>query len=301
MPLSNPFEKPVSNPYEKPVSNPYEKPVSNPYEKPVSNPYEKPVSNPYEKPVSQSISFVSSRDKEKTLTLPVGKFPSKVKKGVKDYKIPVVLQQRVSPLCFLAERPFCTINEEMDEQWKIAHHYETSPSKRKGWKGGRHRIFQVDMEEIMTDLMSVDVSRYKEKRPSCFGDITFHLAVCIAYADYYQTCILVLNRKKQTYVVFGDKESTTKVFLEYEVGTNMFSLAEPPDLTSWLEMEDYRRPLKALTHYKKEELEKWVNKLLPMGSVRKNYSKQELHKMLQHYCWDIGSLESGPTQSLQIL
>jgi len=266
---------------------------------------EKPNTTP---PVGSFINEVRNRvrnaEKPNT-TPPVGSFINEVRNGVRNEVRNGVknVLHRISPLGFLSERPFRTINEEMDEQWKIANHYEGSSVKRKAWKGGRHRVFQVDVEEIMTDLLSVDVSRYREKRPSCFGEITFHLAVCIAYADYYQICLYVLNPFKKTYVVFGDKEKT-KVVLEYDVGTNLFSLMEdglPTDISSWLEMEDYRRPLKALTHYKKEELEMWVNRLLPVGSVRKNYSKQEMHKMLQHYCWGVGSLEAGPTQTLNLI
>jgi hypothetical protein len=72
-------------------------------------------------------------------------------------------------------------------------------------------------------------------------------------------------------------------------------------LQGYMEMEDLRRPMKAATHYKKEELCVLVNQMLPLSSTAKTYSKKEMYEALQHHCWGVGTMEAKPSESVQLL
>jgi hypothetical protein len=231
-------------------------------------------------------------------------------------------------LYLMTDRPLPTINEEMTEQLRIAAHFEKNPGVRKLWKTGRHRLFNTDIDEIMSDLMSADVSnkRFQEGRLSCFGRIHTNLALLIAYADFYARSCIVLDEVKKTYVVFGRKteahfvsassesqivETNSKqsgsvdeenpggydVWIRFDPVANTLSAAEPRALQGYMEMEDLRRPMKAATHYKKEELCVLVDQMLPLSSTAKTYSKKEMYEALQHHCWGVGTTEAKPTET----
>ena len=228
-------------------------------------------------------------------------------------------------LYLMTDRPLPTINEEMTEQLRIAAHFEKNPGLRKLWKTGRHRLFNTDIDEIMSDLMSADVSnkRFQEGRLSCFGRIHTNLALLIAYADFYARSCIVLDEGKRTYVVFGRKteakpksesqivETKSKqsgsvdeenpggydVWIRFDPVANTLSAAEPRALQGYMEMEDLRRPMKAATHYKKEELCVLVDQMLPLSSTAKTYSKKEMYEALQHHCWGVGTTEAKPTET----
>jgi len=221
-------------------------------------------------------------------------------------RIPFSKSRRTTLLSLMTDRPLPTLNDEMAEQLRIAAHYESHPGLRKLWKAGRHRLYNTDMEEIMTDLMSADVSnkRFQEGRLSCFGRIHTNLAVLIAYADFYKRSAIVLDEAKRTYVVFGSMDEDTTsydVWIRFDPVANTFSAAEPRALQGYMEMEDMRRPLKAATHYTKEELCVLVNRMLPVSSTPKTYSKKEMYEALQHYCWGIGTVEAAPTQTVCLM
>jgi hypothetical protein len=206
-------------------------------------------------------------------------------------------------LYLMTDRPLPTINEEMTEQLRIAAHFEKNPGLRKLWKTGRHRLFNTDIDEIMSDLMSADVSnkRFQEGRLSCFGRIHTNLALLIAYADFYARSCIVLDEVKKTYVVFGsvDEENpgAYDVWIRFDPVANTLSAAEPRALQGYMEMEDLRRPMKAATHYKKEELCVLVDQMLPLSSTAKTYSKKEMYEALQHHCWGVGTTEAKPTET----
>jgi hypothetical protein len=206
-------------------------------------------------------------------------------------------------LYLMTDRPLPTINEEMTEQLRIAAHFEKNPGLRKLWKTGRHRLFNTDIDEIMSDLMSADVSnkRFQEGRLSCFGRIHTNLALLIAYADFYARSCIVLDEVKKTYVVFGSVDEENPggydVWIRFDPVANTLSAAEPRALQGYMEMEDLRRPMKAATHYKKEELCVLVDQMLPLSSTAKTYSKKEMYEALQHHCWGVGTTEAKPTET----
>jgi len=207
-------------------------------------------------------------------------------------------------LSLMTDRPLPSINEEMTEQLRIASYFEKNPGVRKLWKTGKHRLFNTDIDEIMSDLMSADVSnkRFQEGRLSCFGRIHTNLAVLIAYADFYKRSCIVLDEGKRTYVLFGsvDEENPCAydVWIRFDPVANTLSAAEPRALQGYMEMEDFRRPMKAATHYKKEELCVLVNQMLPLSSTAKTYSKKEMYEALQHHCWGVGTMELKPTETM---
>jgi hypothetical protein len=206
-------------------------------------------------------------------------------------------------LYLMTDRPLPTINDEMSEQLRIAAHFEKNPGLRKLWKTGRHRLFNTDIDEIMSDLMSADVSnkRFQEGRLSCFGRIHTNLALLIAYADFYARSCIVLDEVKKTYVVFGSVDEENPggydVWIRFDPVANTLSAAEPRALQGYMEMEDLRRPMKAATHYKKEELCVLVDQMLPLSSTAKTYSKKEMYEALQHHCWGVGTTEAKPTET----
>jgi len=56
---------------------------------------------------------------------------------------------------------------------------------------------------------------------------------------------------------------------------------------AWFELWDYRKPLRAISHYKIEELNDIVHKLPYVGALSKKSTKQELYTAIEHYCFGL--------------
>lgn len=206
-----------------------------------------------------------------------------------------------SLIALISDKRLETINDEMTEQMLIATYYEKNPAQKKAWKQGKHRLFNADIDEIMTDLMSADVSnkRFQEGRISCFGRIHTNLAIIIALTHYYKKTVVVIDETRRTYVPFPDTNPCYDVWIRFDPLANRFEKMDGSiDLEPLLEMHDYRKPLKALSYYKKEELEEIAKKFL---FEPKKADKKSLADALQNYCFGIGTVPPSPTGMVQLM
>jgi len=199
-----------------------------------------------------------------------------------------LLKRRLPPsvISVVADRTFETVSEEMDERQKMALYFHASKSRKLQLKDAGHRLTYADIDSILSDLMTIP---RQEGWTSCFGYGWVDLPLCIACAQYYHRDIVVGDPLHQTFVRFlGSQEDkdTTAYFLLDKSKRRLVPTDKVPTET-WFEMWDYRKPLRAMSHYKVEDLNKIVHQLPYVGALPKKSTKQDLYTAIEHYCFGL--------------
>jgi hypothetical protein len=179
------------------------------------------------------------------------------------------------------------MNEEMEEQQKIAVFF--SKNKRT-LKVQRHRLTNEEVENIVSDLMTMSQISKQEGIASCFGRIRVPLPLCIAYSKYYRKSIVVVHELRRTFVRFDGGESSdnddTQICIALD--TEKHTLRRLPVgfvLDGFIEMYDLRRPLRAISNYKVTDLNAMIAQL--QLKEEKKRSKQELYSAIEYHCYGI--------------
>ena len=179
-------------------------------------------------------------------------------------------------------------NRILEEKKKIMEYFHKSP---KSMKSSNTKFTNDRIQETMSELICA-------KNCSSFLETS-------AYALYYNLTIYIIDEKKRTYLVFKNKDqcsdnicilyANTSVNLkENRVGIQQkkyYSLLKDPSafdmsiLDTYLQLEQFDKPLKSQTHYKKmAELEEIAERL---GlEYDKKLKKAELYILLaQRTAW----------------
>jgi hypothetical protein len=184
-------------------------------------------------------------------------------------------------------------NRMLEEKQKIMEHFQKAP---KSLKESNVKITNDRIQETMSEFMCT-------KNCSSFLETA-------AYALYYGLTIYIIDDCKRTYLLFQNKDTpSTNVCVMYvnpmnkhnknsnqpincRVGTQekkhyclLVSDFDVSTLDSFVCLEQFDKPLKAMTHYKKvAELEEIAKKLLLTTETK--MKKQELYILLaQKMAW----------------
>jgi len=199
----------------------------------------------------------------------------------------MILKKRLPPsfISVVAGRAFETVSEEMDERQKMALYFHASKARRLQLKEAGHRLTYADIDSILSDLMTIP---RQEGWTSCFGYGWVDLPLCIACAQYYHSDIVVGDAEHKTFVRFLGSESGRDIvsFLLDKSKRRLVPTDHVPT-EAWFELWDYRKPLRAISHYKIEELNDIVHKLPYVGALSKKSTKQELYTAIEHYCFGL--------------
>lgn len=173
-------------------------------------------------------------------------------------------------------------NRILEEKKKIMEHFHKSP---KSMKSSNTKFTNDRIQETISELICA-------KNCSSFLETS-------AYSLYYNLTIYIIDEKKRTYLVFKNKEqSSNNICILYanssvnlkdnRVGVQQkkyYSLLKEPSafdmsiLDTYVQLEQFDKPLKAQTHYKKmAELEEIAQRL---GlEYDKKMKKAELYVLL---------------------
>jgi hypothetical protein len=171
-----------------------------------------------------------------------------------------------------------TINEEIQIRQEIGNHFRTNA---KSLKDKQHRITNADIEEILTDFMTLTTR--KAEYSSAFGSIQTNLALCIAFSLYYKKNIWVLCEERKTFIRFsmGQFEETVFLFIlpnkKHFVWKGEQKIAEVE--MEYFQLENYKNPLKSISNYKLTELEE-IGKRWNLPKMKKN----ELYSAIENIC-----------------
>ena len=199
-----------------------------------------------------------------------------------------------SLISFASEKSYMSVSEEMDERQKMALYFNESKQNKLLLKDAGHRITYADIDSILSDLMT---SPKQEASTTCFGLTWVNLPLCIACAQYYHKDIVVGNAELATFVRFlgkdkdkdkvGDKDDTLYLLLDTQKRKLVQSDVHHVMIESWFELWDFRKPLKAITNYKLDDLNTMLHRLPFVGALNKKSSKQELYTAIEHYCYGL--------------
>lgn len=187
-----------------------------------------------------------------------------------------------SLLSHVANKVFASVSEEMDERARIAAHITTCKKELKA----AYKLTHAEVDEIVSDLMTVNV--LQEPITSCFGRVFTNLALCCAYSFYYKkTIVLVQLERKTQLTFFYDGDGCQTVLAFDSLKTAFRSLEGVPE--GYLEMHDIKKPLKAVSHYKTDELASILQSIENKDEKKRNKdekkrNKQELYTAITHYC-----------------
>lgn len=177
-------------------------------------------------------------------------------------------------------------NRILDEKKKIMEHFHKSP---KSMKSSNTKFTNDRIQETISELICA-------KNCSSFLETS-------AYALYYNLTIYIIDEKKRTYLVFKNKDDCSENICilyansslkENRVGVQQkkyYSLLKDPSsfdmstLNTYVQLEQFDKPLKAQTHYKKvAELEEIAQRV---GiEYDKKMKKAELYVLLaQRTAW----------------
>ena len=182
-------------------------------------------------------------------------------------------------------------NRILEEKKKIMEHFQKSP---KTLKQSTTKFTNDRIQETMSEFMCT-------KNCSSFLETS-------AYALYYNLSIIIVDEQKHTYLIFKNKETPSDNICVLIVNRNnnvdnhkqlnrvgiqekkRYKLLQSVDfnisiLDSYVCLEQFDKPLKAMTHYKKiGELHEIANKL--SVHMEPKMKKQEIYNLLaQKMAW----------------
>ena len=161
----------------------------------------------------------------------------------------------------------------VDEKMKIYTWLKDNKSAIKTYTS--MKITNVMYQEMLSELM-------------CVQSDTGYLSI-IAFALYYKINIYLVNETKKTYLEFlgkpvceGEEAESKCIIYRLDRGYRLSYESSIDNIESFLKLESYMKPLKAISNYKMCELEDIANSL---GLDNKSSMKKpELYQRLTEYC-----------------
>jgi len=163
----------------------------------------------------------------------------------------------------------------VDEKMKIYSWLKENKSAIKTYPS--MKITNVMYQEMLSELM-------------CIQSDTGYLSI-IAFALYYKINIYLVNEVKKTYLEFlgqgqaEEAESKSNCILyRLDRGYRLSYDSSIRHIESFLKLESYMKPLKAISNYKMCELEELATMLGLWSDSLSSMKKPELYQTLTEYC-----------------
>lgn len=184
----------------------------------------------------------------------------------------------------VAGRAFMSVSEELDERQKMALYFSESKARRLQLKEAGHRLTYADIDGILSDLMTYP---RQEASTTCFGLVWVDLTICIACAQFYHRNIVVADAEKKTFVRFLGGDTDETVYFLLDASRRKLVPTVSVNTEEWFSLWDFRKPLRAISHYKIDELTALVHTLPYVGALQRTSTRQELYTAVEHYCYGL--------------
>ena len=160
----------------------------------------------------------------------------------------------------------------IDEKMKIYSWLKENKSAIKTYTS--MKITNVMYQEMLSELM-------------CVQSDTGYLSI-IAFALYYKINIYLVNDTKKTYLEFlgqvEAREESTCILYRLDRGYKLSYDSSISNIESFLKLESYMKPLKAISNFKMCELEELATMLGLWSDSLSSMKKPELYQTLTEYC-----------------
>lgn len=163
----------------------------------------------------------------------------------------------------------------VDEKMKIYSWLKDNKSAIKGYPS--MKITNVMYQEMLSELM-------------CVQSDTGYLSI-IAFALYYKINIYLVNEVKKTYLEFlgqaqaeAQAEESKCILYRLDRGYRLSYDSSIGNIESFLKLENYMKPLKAISNFKMCELEELATMLGLWSDSLSSMKKPELYQTLVDYC-----------------
>jgi len=185
------------------------------------------------------------------------------------------------------------VHHGMDEYLNIGHNYGVKELEEKERlaafinnnnkskvKGTNYKVTNVLIQEILSELLTSQ----KETSLHVLIALTVFYGVNIFIVDADDRCMLEflsskeIDESTQTYVLYKDKYGKYTVQLEWISSSQMADMRN-----KYIVLENYLRPMKAVSTYKVEDLVELARKLC-IYDENKKYKKSELYDAVHELC-----------------
>lgn len=167
--------------------------------------------------------------------------------------------------------------KELEEKQRLAEFINNNKSKV---KGTNYKVTNVLIQEILSELLTSQ----KETSLNVLIALTVFYGINILIVDADNCCMLEFLSSKendectQTYVLYKDKYGKYSAELEW------ISFSQIVDMRhKYIVLENYLRPMKAVSTYKVEDLVELARKL-SIYDENKKYKKSELYDAVHELC-----------------
>jgi len=159
-------------------------------------------------------------------------------------------------------------NKEWDEKQKMVLEYTRSP---KLLRDTNHKITLGNIQEMLSEYMTSQTSI------TSLG--------LIGLSVFYKVKIMVIDSKKKTHLLFEPAIfDTTCIIYKHDNMRDKYKLYMGEDHTeTTFCLESFKRPLRAISSYKINELEDIAGKVLP-DMVKIRHKKAEIYQKLTEHC-----------------
>jgi hypothetical protein len=167
--------------------------------------------------------------------------------------------------------------KELEEKQRLAAFINNNKSKV---KGTNYKVTNVLIQEILSELLTSQ----KETSLHVLIALTVFYGINILIVDADDRCMLEFLSSKeidecsQTYVLYKDKYGKYSVQLEWVSSSQMADMRN-----KYIVLENYLRPMKAISTYKVDELVELARKLC-IYDENKKYKKSELYDAVHELC-----------------
>jgi len=154
--------------------------------------------------------------------------------------------------------------KEMEEKTKIAEF--VGKKKNKLSEELEHKITNVFCQEMVTDLLTKPIMPIS----SIYG-----------FCCFYECSFLIINEQEKTYLSFSHKQNSTPIPIYIKQNRYSIHLQEDTikeSLSTYIAIQHYEKPLRAISHYTKMELEEIAEKI--NFPIPEKIKKNELYQML---------------------
>jgi len=184
------------------------------------------------------------------------------------------------------------LNHGMGEYMNIGHNYGVKELEEKqrlaafirenasSIKGTNHKVTNVLIQEILSELLTSQ----KETSLHVLGALVVYYGMNVFIIDAHDRCMLEylvskdMNDETKTYVLYKDKFGKYSAQLEWLSSASIAELRE-----QHIVLENYLRPMKAVSTYKTDELIELARRL-SVYDENKKYKKTELYDAVHELC-----------------
>jgi hypothetical protein len=137
--------------------------------------------------------------------------------------------------------------KEMEEKTKIAEF--VGKKKNKLSEELEHKITNVFCQEMVTDLLTKPI---------------MPLLSIYGFCCFYECSFLIINEQEKTFLSFLHKNNSTPISIYLKQNRYSIHLQEDTEsqsLETYISIQHYEKPLRAISHYTKTELEEIAEKI----------------------------------------